>query len=140
VVAEAKVFHWRLVNSFLDRRDELSVLEQWWSSDDRMPINLFGRRRVGKSWLFRRLAHGKPAVMIVAQRLPAGAQLGKFSAQLEPLLGVRPDLPDVASLFRVLFRVGRDAKLLAVIDEFPWLLPGNGPGDEETLSAIQAVF
>jgi hypothetical protein len=140
VVAEAKVFHWGLVNSFLDRRDELSVLEQWWSSDDRMPINLFGRRRVGKSWLFRRLAHGKPAVMIVAQRLPAGAQLGKFSAQLEPLLGVRPDLPDVASLLRVLFRVGRDAKLLAVIDEFPWLLPGNGPGDEETLSAIQAVF
>lgn len=136
----AEAFHWGLTDSFFDRRDELSVLEEWWSSEDRMPINLYGRRRVGKSWLFRRFAHGKPSVLLVAQRLPAGSQLGKFGEQLEPLLGVRPDLPDVASLIRVLFRAGRDAKLLAVIDELPWLLPGTAAGDQEILSSIQAVF
>lgn len=136
----AKRFDWALTNSFLDRRDELVALEDWWSSDDRMPINLFGRRRVGKSWLFRQFAHAKPAVLLVAQRLPAGSQLSKFAEQLEPMLGVRPDLPDVAALFRVLFRAGREAKLLAVIDEFPWLLPGTTSGDEEVLSTIQAVF
>lgn len=136
----ADVFRWGLVDSFLDRRDELAVLEEWWSSDDRMPVSLYGRRRVGKSWLFRRLAHGKPAVLLVSRRLSAGAQLGTFAAQLEPLLGVRPDLPDVASLFRALFRAGRDGPLLAVVDELPWLLPGTAAGDEEVLSAIQAVF
>ncbi|MDA8261910.1 MAG: ATP-binding protein [Actinomycetota bacterium] len=136
----AEVFHWALTDSFLDRRAELSILEEWWSSDDRMPVNLFGRRRVGKSWLFRRFADGKPAVLLVANRLPAGSQLGKFAEQLEPLLGVLPDLPDVASLFRVLFRAGRNGRLLAVIDEFPWLLPGSAGGNEEVLSTIQAVF
>ena len=136
----AETFQWGLTDSFLDRQAELAVLEEWWSGSDRMPVNLFGRRRVGKSWLFRRLAHAKPAVLLVAHRLPAGSQLGKFAEQLEPLLGVRPDLPDVASLFRVLFRAGRNAKLLAVVDEFPWLLPGTASGDEEILSTIQAVF
>lgn len=135
-----ETFQWELVDSFLDRRDELAALEEWWSSSERMPVNLFGRRRVGKSWLFRRFAHGKPAVLLVAHRLPAGSQLAMFSEQLEPLLGVRPDLPDVPTLFRVLFRAGRDTKLLAVVDEFPWLLSGTESGDEAVLSAIQAVF
>ena len=135
-----QVFRWALIDMFLDREDELSVLEQWWSSADKMPLSLFGRRRVGKSWLFRKFAHGKPAVLLVAHRLSAGAQLTRFAEQLEPLLGVRPDLPDVASLVRVLFRAGRVLKLLAVIDEFPWLLPGTASGDEEVLSTVQAVF
>lgn len=79
-------------------------------------------------------------MLLVSRRLSVGAQLGTFSAQLEPLLGVRPDLPDVASLFRALFRAGRDGPLLAVVDELPWLLPGTTAGDEEVLSAVQAVF
>lgn len=134
------VFQWALADAFLDRQDELSVLERWWASEDRMPVNLFGRRRVGKSWLFRRFASGKPAILLVAHRLPSASQLGSFAEQLEPLLGVPPDLPDVPSLFRALFRAGRENKLLAVIDEFPWLLPGTESGNEVALSAIQAVF
>src|ERR1017187_2459978 len=132
----AEPYRWELTDLFIDRHDELSVLEQWWSSEERMPVNLFGRRRVGKSWLFRKFAHGKPAVLLVAHRLSAGAQLARFSEQLEPLLGVRPNLPDVASLIRLLFRAGRAAKLLAVIDEFPWLLPGTASGNEQVLSTI----
>src|SRR5205085_946476 len=51
-----------------------------------------------------------------------------------------PALPDVPSLFRVLFRAARNRKLLAVIDEFPWLLPTTDAAAESELSAIQAVF
>lgn len=133
-------YRWGLVGAFLDRHGELSLLEEWWASAERMPINLYGRRRVGKSWLFRRFAHGKPAAVLVAHRLHAGAQLSSFSEYLEPLVGVRPDLPDVPALFRVLFRAARDRRILVVIDEFPWLLPGTESGDEAVLSQIQAVF
>ena len=106
-----------------------------------MPINLYGRRRVGKSWLLRRFAHGKPAVLLVAERLAEGAQLTRFAEQLTPLLGgVVPDLPDVPVLFRVLFRLARDHKVLAVIDEFPWLLGTTSKEVERTLTAIQAVM
>lgn len=45
----------------------LQRLEDWWDSADVQPFNLFGRRRVGKSWLFRKFAHGKPAIVLVAE-------------------------------------------------------------------------
>lgn len=132
---------WPLVNEFLDRESELDRLERWWASDERMPVNLYGRRRVGKSWLFRRFAHGKPALILASERLAEGSQLTRFADQLaEATDGVPPHLPDVASLIRVLYRVARDSKVLAVIDEFPWLLGSNEVRAEQTLSAIQAVM
>jgi AAA+ ATPase superfamily predicted ATPase len=133
-------FDWSRVHDFLNRDAERARLEAWWASDDRMPVNLYGRRRVGKSWLFRRFAHDKPAVLLVAHRLSSGAQLAGFAQRLEPALGVRPDLPDVPTLFRVLYQAARQDKLLVVIDEFPCLLPGNEAGDEAMLSSIQAVM
>ena len=78
--------------------------------------------------------------MLVAEQLPAHAQLSRFAADLEPLLGVRPDLPDVATLFRVLFRVARDRKLLVVIDEFPWLLSPVAADAFRDLTTIQAAM
>ena len=134
-------YAWPRVDEFIDRTAEIDRLEAWWASDERMPMNLYGRRRVGKSWLFRRFAHGKPSVLLVSERLAEGAQLTRFAQQLTPLLGgVAPDLPDVAALFRVLFRLARDSKVLAVIDEFPWLLGTTSKEVNRTLSAIQAVM
>lgn len=136
------VYDWPRVSEFLNRNDELERLEKWWNdADDRMTVNLYGRRRVGKSWLFRRFAHGKPSVLMVSERLAEGAQLSRFSQQLAPMLGgVAPQLPDVAALFRVLFRVAQDHKTLAVIDEFPWLLGSTSAEEGRTLSSIQAVM
>ena len=133
-------YHWPLVNEFLNREDELARLETWWASPERMPINLYGRRRAGKSWLFRRFAHGKPAVILVSERLAQGTQLSRFADQLEPWLGLRPDIPDVAALFRTAFRLAQSEKVLLVIDEFPWLLPGTDTEAEQVLSSIQAVM
>lgn len=134
-------YSWSRLSDFVDRSTELGRLESWWDSDERMPVNLYGRRRVGKSWLFRRFAHDKPAVLLVAERLAEGAQLRRFAERLSPVLdGVTPDLPDVAALFKVLFRLARDEKVLAVIDEFPWLLGTSSSEAERTLSAIQAVM
>lgn len=134
-------YQWPRVDEFIDRIAELDRLEAWWAADERMPINLYGRRRVGKSWLLRRFAHDKPAVILVAERLAEGAQLSRFAEQLTPLLnGVVPDLPDVATLFRVLFRLARDQRVLAVVDEFPWLLGTTRKEVDRTLSTIQAVM
>ena len=132
-------YRWPLVGEFLDREDELARLEEWWASPERMPINLYGRRRVGKSWLLRRFAHGKPAVILACERLAPGTQLSRFAALLEPGVGVRPEIPDLATLFRVAFRLASKAKALVVIDELPWLLPGTEAEIERALSSIQAV-
>lgn len=134
------VFGWPVVDQFLGRVDDLALLERWWDSPSKEPINLYGRRRVGKSWLVRRFAHGKPACLLVASTSSQGAQLRGFAERLEPLLGFRADITDVAALFRVLLRAARQSKLLVVVDEFPWLLPGTEKGDAQILSSVGAVL
>lgn len=133
-------FEWPAVGEFLDRDQELAELEDWWLSPDKRPFSLYGRRRTGKSWLFRRFAHGKPAAVLVARELAPGAQLREFAAKLEPVLGLRPIIDDVGGLFRLLFRAARETKLLVVIDEFPYLLPRAKAGKTRALTEIAAVM
>lgn len=133
-------YRWPATHEFRNRSAELAQLEQWWASTAREPMNLYGRRRVGKSWLFRRFAHGKPAVILVADRIVAGQQLTQMATQLEPMLGLRPQLDNVAALFSVLYELAARQKILAVIDEFPYLLGTTTAEQQTNLAAIQAVI
>jgi uncharacterized protein len=128
------------VERFVNRDSDLARMEEWWEGNDSNALALFGRRRVGKSWLFRRFAHAKPAVVLVAERRDTRPQLQRFAERLEPVLGVRPDLPDLAALFEVLYRLAADERRLVVIDEFPWLLPSAGTAQRDALTSIQAVM
>lgn len=115
---------------FLDRADELAALDAWWDDEgDRFPLVLFGRRRVGKSWLFRRFAHGRPADVFVCDRRAESDQLWSFAGAVEERLGVRPRFEDTAAFYRFLYRQARGARRLAVIDEFPELLRLGGTPD-----------
>src|SRR5215218_7627828 len=98
-----KQFSFAAHDRFLNRVADLERLEAWWRDErDHDALALYGRRRVGKSWLVREFADGKPALMLVAERRTSGAQLSRFAARLEPYVGVRPDLPDLPSLFAAL--------------------------------------
>lgn len=133
-------FEWPLAAGFLNRKEEIEQLERWWRDRSRRIVVMYGRRRVGKSWLFRAFAHRKPAVVLVAETGERGSQLRRFADSLEGPLGVRPDLADVPDLFRALYRLGREGRALAVIDEFPNLLPAAQAERREMLTAIQAVI
>jgi AAA+ ATPase superfamily predicted ATPase len=123
---------------FLDRSAELQALEQWYADDaDQFPLVLFGRRRVGKSWLFRRFAHGKPADVFVCDRRAEADQLWSFAGRVEDRLGVRPDFSDAAAFYRFLFRQARDARRLAVVDEFPELLHEDAATDSVLASVME---
>lgn len=134
-------YSWSAVDEFCNRVDDLATLESWWQSSEREPINLYGRRRVGKSWLFRRFAHGKPAVILVAQEETTPARAFQtFADQLETVLGHRPEIDGVGKLFTLLFRLAESEKILVVIDEFPYLLGASKAERRASLSAIQAVM
>lgn len=133
-------FRWPALREFRDRTKELAELEDWWASTSRDPINLYGRRRVGKSWLFRRFAHGKPAVVLVAERAVTGQQLTQMAGQLAEVLDVRPQLDSVADLFAVLYDLAARRKVLVVIDEFPYLLGTTTAEQQRALISIQAVM
>lgn len=133
-------YQWSARSQFRDRTTALAVLEQWWGSPSREPISLYGRRRVGKSWLFRRFAHGKPAVILVADRVATGQQLTHLAVQLADFLDVRPQLDSVTDLLAVLYDMARRQKILVVIDEFPYLLGTTMAEQQRTLSSLQAVM
>src|SRR5579884_3095237 len=134
-----KQYVWPPREQFINRLDDLAHLESWWDHATRDALALIGRRRVGKSWLFRRFAHGKPAVILVADRRLLTTQMARFATALEPELGVRPEIPSVAEFIRLLYALGRERKVLAVIDEFPFLLP-EGRAREEVLTELQRVM
>jgi AAA+ ATPase superfamily predicted ATPase len=127
-------------NEFLNRTADLDRMEDWWSGRDRNALALYGRRRVGKSWLFRAFAHERPALVLVAERRAEGAQLSRFAARLEPHLGLRPDLPDLPALIAALYALAEKEKTLVIIDEFPYLLPTRKEPRDEVLTAMQAVM
>lgn len=135
-----KTFRWSLAGEFLNREEELAQLNRWWEEGSRRLVAMYGRRRVGKSWLFRAFAHEKPAIVLVAEAGARGAQLRKLAIALEEPLGLRPDLAGVPDLFRALYQLGRDEKTLVVIDEFPHLMPSAQAERREMLTAIQAVI
>lgn len=133
-------FEFAAVEQFVNREADLERIEDWWEGSEANALVLYGRRRVGKSWLFRRFAHGKPAVVLVADRRAQAPQLERFATALEPHLGVRPTLDSVASLIWALYALAESTKTLAVIDEFPYLLPAHESDRDEVLTSIQAVM
>jgi AAA+ ATPase superfamily predicted ATPase len=133
-------YSWAATSTFVGRTAELEQLEAWWGATTTSGINLFGRRRVGKSWLFRRFAHGKPAVILVAAEGTPAQQLTQLAEELEPHLGVRPAITSLDTLFQAIFQLGRDQQVLVVLDELPYLLGTTETAKLRNLSLIQAAI
>jgi hypothetical protein len=125
-------------DAFLDREAELARLRRWWEDDtDRFPLVLYGRRRAGKSWLLREFAHGKDADIFVCDSRAEGDQLAYFARALEDSLGIRPEITDVRTLFRVLLERPASDRRLIVIDEFPLLLATSPTADSALAAAME---
>ena len=108
-------------DAFRDRSEELATINSWFEDDDEWrAMAIFGRRRVGKSWLFRAFAHGREADIFVASTRALADQLAGFSAALERD-GERPAIADLEAFLRLLYRRARDHRRLAVLDELPYL-------------------
>lgn len=109
------------LGAFRDRDDELRAMEDWFDAGAEWRVlAVHGRRRVGKSWLFRAFAHGREADIFVADTRALADQLAGFAAALERD-GERPAIPDLESFFRLLYRRAAGEPRLAVIDELPFL-------------------
>lgn len=117
----SELYRFPSIDAFRDRREELAAIGEWFDNDaEWRAMTLYGRRRVGKSWLFRAFAHGRDADIFVASTRALADQLAGFSESLERD-GERPALPDLETFFRLLYRRARDSRRLVVIDELPYL-------------------
>jgi len=102
---------------------------------------VWGRRRVGKSWLLKKWASDKRAVLHVARNRSTTDELRALSRAVAAVaqpsrrdLVARPFL-DFDDAFDVLAELAEREPLLLVLDEFPELLK-SAPGLESTLRSI----
>lgn len=134
------MFEFAAHHEFRNRRHDLERLEAWWTGEERNALALYGRRRVGKSWLVRELAHGKRALVLVVDRMSLEPQMARLADEIAPALGVRPAIHGLDELFEVLYRLAATEKWLVAIDEFQYLLPDRARVREEVLTSIQRVM
>jgi AAA+ ATPase superfamily predicted ATPase len=110
---------------FHDRHSELSFLESQARRDRPALVVLYGRRRVGKTEILRRLCASRRAVFFVADATARANQLAAFSAVAFEALGeaalATNAFSDWEPALRFVASRARDEPLLLVLDEFPRL-------------------
>jgi AAA+ ATPase superfamily predicted ATPase len=119
----------------LGRGEELAELEAAWARAESGQPELavvWGRRRVGKTWLLTHFAEGKRSIYFTATRQDADErQLRRFAEHIAEQLGeeVRDLVPDTfptwEAALRFVTRLAEAAPLLVVLDEAPRLTVGH---------------
>jgi AAA+ ATPase superfamily predicted ATPase len=126
---------------FVNRRRELAALDAWWERPGPQLGVIWGRRRVGKSYLITHWARDKRVVFYIARNRPVQEQLRLLSGRAHHLVSTdqrdltRTPFTSWDDVFGVLAHAARDEPLLLVIDEFAELLQAE-PGIESTLRAV----
>ncbi len=116
---------------FLNRKSELARLETAWSSAQAgtpQLVVVWGRRRVGKTFLLSHFVKGKRAVYYGATEQAEGVELQRMADAVRADLGERTH--DLAgggfasweAVLRFLVALAADEPLVVVLDEVPYLL------------------
>ncbi|HWL44864.1 MAG TPA: ATP-binding protein [Ilumatobacter sp.] len=126
---------------FVNRTDELAALDAWWKRPGSALGIVWGRRRVGKSWLLKHWASDRRAVFHVASNQAPLDELASLSRAVAAVvsprrrdLAIRPFV-DWDDAFETLADLADAEPLLVVIDEFPELFKVI-PGFDSRLRAI----
>jgi AAA+ ATPase superfamily predicted ATPase len=129
------IMNMNMMNMFIDRGRELAFLEKRFQSGRAELVVVYGRRRVGKTFLLRRFLAGKRGVYFVVTRL--GDILRELSEAMGEQLGVHPPLlRSYRELFKYVAEQCRESRLVLVIDEFQRL----AEHDPAFLMELQAAW
>ncbi|HYP56449.1 MAG TPA: ATP-binding protein [Solirubrobacterales bacterium] len=113
---------------FVNRVEELALLEAWWKRRGAALGVVWGRRRVGKTALMQHFAADRPAIFHTGGGRPAADELEALARAATPLfddlprdLGARPfrDWDDALETFAL---AAAKRPLLVVLDEWPALV------------------
>ncbi len=120
----------------IDREEETAFLEEAYSQNKSQLLVLYGRRRVGKTYLLQHFMKGKKHAYYLCTKGNEAEQIRLLSGMVgdtfnDAALALSP-FSDWRQLFLYLHEKAQKEKFLLVIDEFPYLLNAN--------PAITSVF
>ena len=108
---------------FIGRSQELKSLEEQFNSRRFEFTVIYGRRRVGKTWLIRKYVENKPAVFFTGLEAGASPNLESMSKAVHKFTGQtgQSSFRSFETLFDFLAEYARSSPLVFIIDEFPYL-------------------
>lgn len=109
---------------FIGRGREMAVLSDSAESTGGQLVLLYGRRRIGKTYLLQRFSQGRKAIFYQATRQAQADELAAFTRQAEQVVGPLPPgyaFPDWERALEYLDERAGGERLIVILDEFPYL-------------------
>lgn len=126
----------------IGRQSELDTMQRLYDREGfQFPV-LFGRRRVGKTYLMSEFVRTKPAIFFTAVEDNMAVNLRNLSREIYSFdhpdadAQLAPIYPDVQSAFEAVFERATAQRLVFVIDEYPYL----AKADPSVSSILQALI
>ena len=126
-----------LIRKFVNREDEMDVLEEQWEQEGFGFFILYGRRRIGKTMLIKRFLEERSGIYYLSDKRGTIKNLDRFNVLVSkhfnlPVMKIK----SFSELFgEIAARFGKERMILA-IDEFPYLVEK----DREITSEFQYIM
>lgn len=114
---------------FIDRKDELEILENRYRSNRAEFFIIYGRRRIGKTELIKQFAKHKPHFYFLARKEPIELEINRFRIKFAETFNIHlEETTDFEKLFQqILDKIDLSKKFIFLIDEFPYLIDAYKP-------------
>lgn len=112
-----------MFRKFINRQDELALLNNEYQSDGFSFTVIYGRRRVGKTELIRNFQMDKPHIYFLADKRGTEPNLHRFRKNAAAFFNeYEPKLETFDEVFEYIkTKWSGDQKLVIIIDEFSYL-------------------
>ena len=131
-----------MISEFIDRAEEISLLEEEWAKEKGRLIVLYGRRRIGKTRLLLEFIKTKNrnGIFYIAEESSAQIQINGLKDKIaeffnDPLLRTL-EMRDWEQLFGYLAKNMPEKRFYLIIDEFSYLIRS----DHRVLSVLQKLW
>ncbi|MHA1491170.1 MAG: ATP-binding protein [Promethearchaeota archaeon] len=129
-----------MISNFVDRNEELSLLEMEWKKTSGSLIILHGRRRIGKTRLIMEFCSNKKGIFYIAEDTSMQIQINglkeKMAEVLNDSLLETLDIRDWDQLFNYFIKNAPQERYYLIIDEFTYLIKS----DKRILSILQKYW
>ncbi len=109
-----------MLRKFVNRLEEVGILEKLWDREGLSLVLVYGRKRVGKTRLLEEFSKDKGGIFVIFEDKPRGYNFKLLSKKVSDFLGFNVEVHDFPSLFALLKRTTR-GRVLLILDEFSYL-------------------
>ena len=110
-----------MLREFVNRREELGILEKLWRRKGLTLVLVYGRRRVGKTRLLEEFSREKERIFLIFEDKPREYNFKLLSRKVSEFVGFSVEVRDFPSLFALLKKTTR-GRVLLIMDEFSYLI------------------